>query len=260
MTQAITRPEVAGSITKADAIKAIIHMKDGKLVPEDIEGVFRLSKFIMVAKMQPRGVENESQMALMLVAGFELGLSLGQILKGMMIVNNRPSVWGDVAMALVIRSSLCADFAEFSTGEGDQLVATCAVKRKGWAEGGIARTFSVADAKKAGLWGKTGPWTNYPKRMLQMRARGYAIRDAFADLLGGLDIIEEVMDIQTFSATAATTTPSGEPERVALPDVPEEATAPLAGEDEAQRAKDADGASFLESLNQPPVGTVGHKK
>ena len=74
MTQAITRPEVAGSITKADAIKAIIHMKDGKLVPEDIEGVFRLSKFIMVAKMQPRGVENESQMALMLVAGFELGL------------------------------------------------------------------------------------------------------------------------------------------------------------------------------------------
>jgi hypothetical protein len=54
--------------------------------------------------------------------------------------------------------------------------------------------FTVADAKKAGLWGKTGPWTQYPKRMLQMRARGFALRDAFPDVLKGLVTAEEAQD------------------------------------------------------------------
>jgi len=35
------------------------------------------------------------------------------------------------------------------------------------------------------LWGKGGPWTNYPRRMLQMRARALCIRDSFADALHG---------------------------------------------------------------------------
>jgi hypothetical protein len=60
----------------------------------------------------------------------------------------------------------------------------------------VVRTFSEADAKKAGLWGKSGPWAQYPARMLQMRARGWALRDAFPDALKGLGIREEVQDYQ----------------------------------------------------------------
>jgi hypothetical protein len=54
--------------------------------------------------------------------------------------------------------------------------------------------FSVADAKKASLWGKSGPWSQYPRRMLQMRARGFALRDAFPDVLKGLVTAEEAFD------------------------------------------------------------------
>ncbi len=50
------------------------------------------------------------------------------------------------------------------------------------------------DAKRAGLWGKGGPWTAYPKRMLQMRARGFALRDAFPDVLKGMISVEEAQD------------------------------------------------------------------
>ena len=58
----------------------------------------------------------------------------------------------------------------------------------------VVAKFSVEDAKRAGLWGKTGPWQAYPKRMMQMRARGFALRDAFADVLKGLMTVEEAWD------------------------------------------------------------------
>jgi hypothetical protein len=72
-------------------------------------------------------------------------------------------------------------------------VATCTVVRKGMPP--VVRKFSIDDAKKAGLWGKAGPWTQYPDRMLQMRPRGFACRDAFPDALRGLISREEAEDI-----------------------------------------------------------------
>ena len=50
------------------------------------------------------------------------------------------------------------------------------------------------DAKRAGLWTKAGPWQTYPRRMLQMRARSFALRDAFPDVLKGLISVEEALD------------------------------------------------------------------
>ena len=52
----------------------------------------------------------------------------------------------------------------------------------------------MEDAQKAGLQGKSGPWSQYPKRMRQMRARAFALRDVFPDVLRGMPIAEEVMD------------------------------------------------------------------
>ncbi|WP_460452623.1 recombinase family protein, partial [Alsobacter sp. SYSU BS001988] len=69
--------------------------------------------------------------------------------------------------------------------------AVCQVRRKGersW----LVRSFDTADAIRARVWGKAGPWSEYPKRMLQMRARAFALRDGFPDVLGGLYLREEV--------------------------------------------------------------------
>jgi hypothetical protein len=59
----------------------------------------------------------------------------------------------------------------------------------------VVRTFSQDDAKTAGLWGKQGPWSQYPKRMLQLRARGFALRDAFPDALRGIHSADESRDM-----------------------------------------------------------------
>ena len=61
----------------------------------------------------------------------------------------------------------------------------------------------MADAKRAGLWGKSGPWTQYPDRMLLFRARGFALRDAFGDYLRGLRTVEEQGDIIDVTPTRA---------------------------------------------------------
>jgi hypothetical protein len=70
----------------------------------------------------------------------------------------------------------------------------CCVKRSSYPAETV-RQFTIDDAKKAGLWGNN-TWAKYPKRMLQMRARGFALRDTFADALSGVSMREEVEDYE----------------------------------------------------------------
>lgn len=125
--------------------------------------------------------------------GAELGLGPLQSTQSIAVVNGRPSIYGDAAIALAKASAVCEYITEKIDGEGEQMVATCTAKRRGDPTPTVA-TFAVADAKKAGLWAKSGPWSQYPRRMLQMRARGFCLRDAFPDVLRGLVTVEEAAD------------------------------------------------------------------
>jgi hypothetical protein len=125
--------------------------------------------------------------------GADLGIPGIQALQNIAVINGRPSIWGDAAKAIVIGRPDCEDIKEYFEGNGDNLTAVCEVKRKG--KSVVISKFSIADAKAAGLIGKQGPWTQYRNRMLQMRARGFALRDAFPDALRGLSIAEESQDI-----------------------------------------------------------------
>ncbi|WP_408872921.1 recombinase RecT [Gluconobacter roseus] len=125
--------------------------------------------------------------------GSELGLAPMQSMQNIAVINGRPSVWGDALLGLVKASPVCDDVVETMEGEGDRMTAICVAKRKG--KSPVEARFSVQDAKDAALWTKQGPWKQYPKRMLQMRARGFALRDAFPDVLRGLITAEEAGDI-----------------------------------------------------------------
>ena len=127
--------------------------------------------------------------------GSEIGLSPMQSLQSIAVVNGRPTIYGDAALAVCLASVVCEWVTESVDGEGDRMVATCSAQRRGY-PAPITSTFSVADAKAAGLWAKQGPWSQYPKRMLAMRARGFALRNAFADVLRGLVTAEEAQDYQ----------------------------------------------------------------
>lgn len=119
--------------------------------------------------------------------GSELELKPMQSLQYITLINGKPSIYGDAALALCKSKR---DF-EFINETVDDDVATCTVKRRGEPEHTV--TFSKEDATLAGLWGKN-IWKQYPKRMLQMRARGFALRNVFPHHLSGLITIEEAQD------------------------------------------------------------------
>jgi RecT family len=125
--------------------------------------------------------------------GAEIGLKPNQALQSIAVINGRPSVWGDALLALIRVHPEFEDIKETIDGDGANMVANCTIKRRGSSL--VIYSFSVDDAKKAGLWNKQGPWQQYPKRMLQMRARGFASRDAFPDALRGLITAEEAHDM-----------------------------------------------------------------
>lgn len=132
--------------------------------------------------------------------GAEIGLQPMQAIQNIAVIKGRPSVWGDAALALVQARPDCEDIIESLAGTNGDRVATCVVKRRGRTP--VTRTFSVKDAGAAGLWGKDGPWKQYPERMLQLRARGFALRDAFPDALKGIAIAEEARDIDVVDRSA----------------------------------------------------------
>ncbi len=160
------------------------------LMPHNIDEALRLADLLSRSSLVPRDYQGNPGNTLVAIQwGLELGLPPLQAMQNIAVINGRPAIWGDALLALVRGSGLLAAMTETVTGTE----ATCTVTRKGEAE--ASRTFSLEDAKRAGLAGKAGPWTQYPKRMLQMRARSWALRDVFPDVLRGIHIAEEARDL-----------------------------------------------------------------
>lgn len=165
--------------------------------------------------------------------GLELGLTPMRALSCIAVINGRAAMWGDDLLAMVLASPVCEYVRE--TDSNDQQ-GVCRVKRKDDPEEHVS-TFSLAQAKKAGLLGKAGSWQTYTDRMLKLRARGFALRDKFADVLAGLITTEEAMDLpkDTPEQTPETEQPQTLKEKLKakLADIP--------AEDEPQQEDGADG-------------------
>jgi hypothetical protein len=166
----------------------------GGFSPATLGEAMEFSKMLAESNMVPKAYQNKPGDIMVCVQwGMELGLAPLQAMQNIAVINGKPSVWGDALIAMVQASPVCEDIEEWIEGEGTpNPVAICIAKRKGRKP--VTAKFSVDDARRAGLWGKQGPWTQYPQRMLKMRARGFALRDAFPDVLKGMITAEEAQD------------------------------------------------------------------
>lgn len=124
--------------------------------------------------------------------GAEVGLKALQAVQNIGVINGKPSIYGDLGKAILRAHGI--DIEEADVEEIKKTgIARCKIIRQGQVV--VERTFSVDDAKTAGLWGKQGPWTNYPHRQMAWRAFWFAARDAASDILKGLAGREELEDI-----------------------------------------------------------------
>lgn len=165
--------------------------KSMSLAPKNIEEALKFADMLSKSNMVPKEFSgNPGNILVAIQWGMELGLQPMQAMQNIAVINGRPSLWGDSVIALVKASPVC----EYVIEEVSDTEAVCKVKRRGEPE--QVRRFTTSDAKAAGLLGKSGPWTQYPKRMMQMRARSWALRDVFPDVLRGMPVAEELMDTQ----------------------------------------------------------------
>jgi len=180
------------------------------LRPQSFAELERFAAMAAKSSMVPKDYINRPENVMVAIQmGSELGLAPLQSLQNISVINGRPAIWGDAMIGLCRASPTCEDVIETIDGDGDALTATCIAKRRGSTP--TTSRFSVADAKRAGLWNKGGPWQQYPQRMLQLRARGFALRDAFPDLLRGLISAEEARDIPPDSFAGPTIEAKAEP-------------------------------------------------
>ena len=135
--------------------------------------------------------------------GAEIGIPPLSALQCVAVINGRPGVFGDGFLGVVMAARTYRGHKEYYvTADGeetnalsqvdytrDETRAVAAFYRRGLDAPFVAE-FSIADAKRARLWNKDGPWREYPARMLKWRAREYAARDAFAPELRGIAIAE----------------------------------------------------------------------
>src|SRR5208337_999210 len=190
------------AITKSEyAPQSAKQTRAAAFTPTNLTEAIALAKLIANSGVCPKEFKGKvPDVLIAMQLGTEIGLAPLQALQGIAIINGRPTVWGDSALAVVQAHPAYEWHREEWEGQGDSRAAVCKVKRRG-SEVHV-RKFSVSDARKANLWSKAGPWQQYPDRMLQLRARGFALRDQFADALRGLSLAEEVMDIPVDNSPA----------------------------------------------------------
>lgn len=164
-----------------------------------------------------------------------LGIPVIQGLQGIAVINGKPAMYGDLLLATVRGSGWLESIEERVDGEGTEAkpyIATCIVKRRGETKPHVS-TFSQKDAQTAGLWSKAGPWKQYPKRMLQLRARAFALRDSFPDVLSGMAVAEEerdIVDVEGHEVVEAEAKAAPAPAIEAKPKMPRRKAAPKAAE------------------------------
>ncbi len=174
------------------------------LTPKNLTEALEYAKHIADSDICPKDFRGKPGNVLVAVQmGAELGIPPMSAIQNIAIINGRPSVWGDALLGIVQAHPSFVLCEERDASEAAVKGGECRLVRRG-RDGtvtDITRRFTPQDAKTAGLLGKQGPWSQYPGRMYQMRARGFAIRDLFADVVKGLSMREEVQDYDHVATT-----------------------------------------------------------
>lgn len=220
------------------------------LVPQSLDEAFRVASAMAASGMTPKGVDKPEQVLVAIMAGAELGFAPFQAMQSFAVINGKPNIWGDALPALLWSRGF--KIKEWFDNEDEPTKAFCRITRPDGDE--IERSFSIGDAKKAGLLSKQGPWQQYQKRMLQMRARAFAARDGAADVLRGMHVAEEVQDYQPITARAVPTERPNLAARLAAPnDAPREGFSAIHGLSDDDHIPDFDAEPPSDAASNKPA-------
>jgi len=241
----MSNPQAQAGVTAMQ--KADVKLGETGLQLRNIDELFRFSQAIAGSALAPKDFIGKPESVMVAIQmGMEVGLPPMAALQNIAVINGRPSIWGDAQLAIVRSArdngeALLEAFEETETNDeiepifrelcfeddpikrkemkikiavmqakmnrkAEDFGVSCFVRRRGFSE--AFSRFTIADSKTANLWGKAGPWTQYPFRMLKARARSFLLRDQFGDALKGMMAREEAGDIIDITATSQAAAPS----------------------------------------------------
>jgi hypothetical protein len=177
-------------------------------IPATIDEAWRIALIFAKSRIVPEAMrERPEDVFVAMQLGAELGLSPTNAVQTIAVINGRAGIFGDGFLAVIMRSPVYVAHEEYFEVQGKRAAAlddealkdpttaaVCVMWRRGVDEP-LTRRFSIGDARRAGLTKKSGPWQEYPARMLMYRARGFAGRDLFPDVLKGIVPGEEAADV-----------------------------------------------------------------
>lgn len=221
-------------------------------VPQTVEELSWVAGMIVGCGMAPDSYTKEKgrdlppdevkkRVAIGIMAGAEVGMAPLHSLANIALINNKPTVYGKGAFALVQASHTLESHKTEVMGEEpepgapigdwpDSYGLRVILRRKGQEEPYIGE-YTVGDAKRAQLWmnARRRPWIEHTKDMLFWRAFGRASGKGFSDVLCGLLIRELVEDMPAPEPEAPDTSfldDDATPEPLPAP-APEDEAAPV---------------------------------
>lgn len=138
------------------------------------------------------GVASAEQAMAVMLKGYELGLGLAASFEFIQVVEGKPTISPRGALALIMQSPLCAGVRidDIQDEKGNPAACTVWMKRTNGFEYTV--TWTMEDARRAGLVKAKGAWESYPANLLRWRTVGFCADVVFGDVIGGLKRADEL--------------------------------------------------------------------
>lgn len=138
--------------------------------------------------MLPKHITTKGAALAVIMAGDELGIPPMAALRGLFLVNGKVGMDYSLMVGLLRRAGYRVVWKDKSDTRCELLLTH---------PDGTTHTevWDVDRAKKAKLWGNSGPWSTYPEAMLTARCVSSAARAFAGDVLAGCYSMDEVREI-----------------------------------------------------------------
>lgn len=158
------------------------------MAPDAIQARMNYAKALAQSGMIPAHFQrNPANVLVAIETGTALHIPAIQALTGIAVINGRATITADL-MSAAVRKAGHRLRVEEKNGS-----VTASLIRADDPDFTYTATWDQAKAERAGLWGKKGPWSQYPGQMLRARAITEVCRQGASDALFGMIYSPEEM-------------------------------------------------------------------
>lgn len=176
--------------------------ENGVLLGSDFQEQWKIASMMSSSEMVPDAFRGKPAAVMMAMqTARSRGLNPLTAIQSMANIFGRTMAYGELPLAEAFASRKLKYFREYwFSPDGIEIKPTdfstpvhgccCIAEAYDSPQGQVIRIFTIDDAKQAGLLDdpKRKTWRQYSKRMLQMRARGWCLKDTVPEVTAGMEM------------------------------------------------------------------------